>query len=94
MAIQMTDAFEGGVTGRTAVGPFGAVRPFVVLQMIGRFKGLRTQGAPEWSDFRVHQLVVLSDVVRTGETFVAPFTLIDSGFVLATVAGEVSPFFS
>ncbi len=85
VSIQVADLFEGDVTGCTAMGPLGAVRQSVVLQVTGGFKGFRTQGAPKWSDCRVHQLVVLSEVVRKGVASVALFALVDSGFSFTAV---------
>lgn len=85
VSIQVADLFEGDVTGCTAMGPpLGAVRQSVVLQVTGGFKGFRAQGAPKWSDFRVHQLV-LSEVVRKGVASVALFALVDSGFSFTAV---------
>ena len=84
VSIQVADLFEGDVTGCTAMNPLGAVRQSVVLQVTGGFKGFRTEGAPKWSDFRVHQLV-LSEVVRKGVASVALFALVDSGFSFTAV---------
>ena len=84
VTIQVADLFESDVTGCTAMIPLGAVRQSVVLQVTGGFKGFWAQGAPKWSDFRVHQLV-LSEVVRKGVASVALFALVDSGFSFTTV---------